>query len=86
MGNNFYGDFTIEEAEEIGKQFKVICSANYGYEGQLTKGKEYLITIETRILPMSPICSFINDKGNRGQAHLQRFSKINKEVENETNT
>lgn len=72
----FYGDFSIEEAGDIGTKFKVTCHADYGYEGQLTKGKEYEITIETRIMPMSPLCSFMNDRGNRSEAHLERFSKI----------
>lgn len=73
---SFYGDFTIEEAKDIGKEFKAICAANYGYEGQLTEGKEYIITIEPRIMPMSPLCSFINDKGNKSECHLTRFRKI----------
>lgn len=74
-----YGDFTIEEAADIDREFKVICHAAYSYEGQLTKGKEYLIRIETRIMPMSPLCSFINDRGNRSECHLTRFSKIKPE-------
>jgi hypothetical protein len=80
MGN-FYGDFTIEEAKDIGKEFNVICHADYGYEGQLTRGKEYVIKIETRILPCSPLCSFLSDDGKRAEAHLERFSKIKKEEE-----
>ena len=71
-----YGDFSIEEAQNVGQKFKVICKANYAYEGVLTEGKEYEITIEPRILPVSPLCSFINDKGVYCRAHLQRFSKI----------
>lgn len=73
---SIYGDFTIDEAADIGKQFKVKCHASYGYQGKLTQGKEYLITIEERILPTTPLCSFINDKGERSEAHLTRFSKI----------
>ena len=75
----FYGDFTIDEAENIGQEFRVICKADYGYEGQLKIGKEYLIKIEPRILPMSPICSFTSDRGTIGKAHLERFSKITNE-------
>lgn len=73
---SFYGDFTIEEAGDIGKEFKVICHNASSYDGKLTNGKEYLIRIETRILPMSPICSFISDNGKRSECHLTRFSKI----------
>jgi len=74
-----YGDFSIEEAKDIGATHRVICHANYGYEHQLTKGREYVITIEPRILPMSPLCSFTNDKGKFSEAHLGRFTKC-KEV------
>lgn len=72
----FYGTFTIEEAKDIGKKFKAVCKSSHGYEYQLTIGKEYEIQIETRILPMSPICSFLNDKGNRSECHLERFEKV----------
>ena len=71
----FYGSWTIDEAEDIGKKFKAVCHSPYSYGGQLTKDKEYEITIETRILPMSPICSFVNDRGNTSEAHLERFTK-----------
>ena len=72
----FYGDFTIKEAKDIGRQYKVKCHASHGYAGQLTMGKEYLITIEPRIMSSSPLCSFLNDRGNISEAHLTRFSKI----------
>jgi hypothetical protein len=76
MSNSFYGSWTIKEAKSVGKKFKAVCNANYSYEGKLTVGKEYIITIEPRILPMSPLCSFINDKGNKSEVHLERFTKI----------
>lgn len=76
---SFYGDFTIEEAKEIGKEFDVICKADYGYDGILTSGKKYRIKIIDRILPMSPLCSFVSDKGTINSAHLQRFEKIKNE-------
>lgn len=75
----FYGDFSIEEAKSIGQKFTVICIADYGYEGTLKAGKIYEIEIVERILPMSPLCSFIGDKGNLNHAHLQRFKKIKNE-------
>lgn len=71
-----WSNFTLEESKAVGKKFKAICKANYGYEGMLTVGKEYEITIEERFLPMSPLCSFENDKGKLGSAHLTRFEKI----------
>lgn len=70
-----YGNWTIEESQAIGQKFKAICKANYGYENYLTEGKEYEITIRERILPMSPLCSFITDKKEPGAAHLTRFEK-----------
>ena len=72
----FYSNFTIEESRDICKKFKAVCHANHSYEDKLTVGKEYEIKIETRILPMSPICSFINDKGSISEAHLTRFTKV----------
>lgn len=80
MKNNtneaFYSNFSINEAKDIGRKFKVICHANYSYEGKLTNGKEYEITIEPRILSLSPICSFTCDNGKLGEAHLIRFTKV----------
>lgn len=75
-GSYLYGSWSIEEAGDIGKEFKAVCHAPYSYEGQLTEGKEYLIKIETRILPMSPLCSFMNDRGKVSEAHLERFTKV----------
>lgn len=72
---SFYGDFTIEEAGDIGRKFKVTCHYNGGYEGQLTEGKEYEATMELGILALSPLFSFINDKGKESCAHIQRFTK-----------
>jgi hypothetical protein len=76
MGSLLYGSWSIEEAGDIGKEFKAVCHASGGYEYQLTEGKEYVVRIETRILPMSPICSFINDRNKRSEAHLERFTKV----------
>jgi hypothetical protein len=73
---SLYGDFTIEESCAIGARFKVICVCTWNYEDTLTHGKEYHIQIIERILPMSPLCSFINDKGNVSAAHLARFEKV----------
>ena len=73
---SLYDSFSIEEAADIGKKFKVKCIGNgSGYEHALTEGKEYEITIETRILPMSPLCSFMGDNGKKGECHLHRFEK-----------
>lgn len=73
---NLYGTFSIEEADSIGKKFKAKCHANYGYDGSLTVGKIYEITVVERMLPMSPMCTYIDDKGREGVAHLTRFTKI----------
>ena len=74
MSYSLYGSWTAEEAGDIGKKFKAICHAPFDY--LLTKGKEYEITIETRILPLFPMCSFICDNGKRGEGHLERFTKV----------
>ena len=76
MSYQLYDSWTIEESNQIGQTFTATCHANYGYEGHLTVNKDYLITIEKRIMPMSPLCSFIDDKGRKGMAHLTRFTKI----------
>lgn len=78
--NEMYKNFTIEEAKSIGKVFKAICDSSHGYEGQLTIGKVYDITVTPRILPVSPLCQFTNDRGNLSECHLERFTKI-EEVE-----
>ena len=72
----FYKNFTIEEAKDIGKKFIAKCDHVGGYEYQLIEGKEYEIEITPRILPMSPLCKFLNDKGNYSECHLERFTKI----------
>lgn len=71
-----FSNFTIEEAGDIGKKFRARCKSSYSYEGQLTIDKEYEIEITTRIMPMSPLCSFLNDRGRRSEAHLERFEKV----------
>lgn len=77
-----FGDWTIEEAKEVGTKHRAVCRSSWAYERQLTIGKEYLITIEERILTCSPLCSFVGDNGKISAAHLQRFSKV-KEQTNE---
>ena len=79
MGSySLYGSWSHEEAGDVGKEFRAICHANYGYERHLTEGKEYLIRIEPRIMPLSPLCSFVSDKDEtkRGECHLERFTKV----------
>jgi hypothetical protein len=73
---HFYGSFSIQEADSVGKKFKAKCHANWGYENYLTVGKVYEITIAERILPVSPLCTYVDDKGAEGSAHLTRFTKI----------
>jgi hypothetical protein len=70
-----YGSWTILEAKSLGKRFKAKCKSNYGYENALTEGKEYIVTITPRILPMSPVCSFTGDTGKTCECHLERFEK-----------
>lgn len=72
---SFYGSFTIDEAADNGRKFKAFCKSNYGYEHCLTIGKEYEIEVTPRILPMSPLCSFMGDNGKPGECHLERFEK-----------
>lgn len=69
-------NFTIEEAESIGKQFRAKRDLNWGYESSLTIGKEYLIIIDHRILTYSPLCVYKGDDGEMHRAHLERFTKI----------
>lgn len=74
--SNFYGDFTIEEAKDVGAKHKVKCKSNNGYERTLTIGKDYEIEITPRILSMSPLCKFVGDNKKKGECHLERFEKI----------
>ena len=76
MTYSIYDSFSTEEAESVGKQFKAKCKWNDGYTYCLSVDKEYVITITPRILPMSPLCSFIGDEGKEGECHLTRFEKI----------
>jgi hypothetical protein len=71
---SLYGSWSIEEAGMVGKTFMASCIADYGYE--ITKGKEYLVKVEPRIMPGSPLCSFKDDQGKSCIAHLERFEKI----------
>jgi len=85
-GSCLYDSWTIEEAGDVGAKFKAKCHAPSGYENCLTKDKEYIIEISPRILPMSPLCKFIGDNDKGGEAHLTRFTKIERivnEVEDE---
>lgn len=83
MTTDFYGDFTIKEAETVGGKFKAWCKANYDYEDCLTVGSEYEIKIIPRILPCSPLCSFMGDDGKERQCHLTRFGKVKKTLTKE---
>lgn len=76
MKEHFYGSFTIQEAEDVGKKFKVRCKSNYSYEHCLTIGNEYEIEITPKILTCSPLCCFVGDKGKTGECHLERFEKL----------
>ena len=82
MSYSLYGSWTIEEAENVGKEFIAKCHANYSYEDVLKKDKEYKIKITPRILPMSPLCEGIGENGKKFECHLERFTKIS-EVKNE---
>jgi hypothetical protein len=81
MGLNswsLYGSFTIEDAENIGKKFMGKCLTNNGYEHDLTIGNVYEIEVTPRILPMSPLCKTIGDRGKTVECHLDRFDKVGK--------
>ena len=69
-----YGTWTIEEAKAIGETFKAKCKSAHGYK--ITIGNIYDVTITPRILPMSPLCSFIDDNGKSCEGHLERFEKV----------
>lgn len=61
-----------------GKQYKIRCNANYGYEKSLTKDKLYntLEGIEAGMFHDSPYVSFIGDDGKKHQAHASRFTIV----------
>lgn len=69
-----YGTWTIEEAKTIGKTFKAKCKSSHGYN--ITIGNIYEVTITSRILPMSPLCSFIDDNGKFCEGYLEMFEKV----------
>lgn len=73
---SLYKSWSIEETRAVGQKFKAICTQNWDYEGKLTEGKEYTITIAERILSTSPLCTFIADDGVERSAHLTRFEKV----------
>lgn len=77
----FYGDWAIEEAAAVGVKYRVRCITNNGYGHCLTIGKEYEIELTPRILPMSPLCSFMGDDGKKGECHLERFEKVKSVIE-----
>ncbi len=81
MGSYMYRSWTIEEAAAVGKKFRATCHSSRSYEGQLTIGKEYEVEIIPRILPCSPLCCFMNDRGKMSEAHLERFTKITEIIE-----
>ena len=73
MQTQSFGDY---DQSPVGTVYKAVCKTNHGYEYHLTKGKIYTIIIAPRILPMSPLCSFMGDKGKMCECHLYRFHKV----------
>lgn len=71
-----YDSFSIEDVDSIGKKFKARCISNRGYDGFLSLNEVYVITMTTRILPLSPLCSFMGDCGRLVECHVTRFEKI----------
>ncbi len=76
MQTQSFGDY---DQSPVGTVYKAVCKMNRGYEHHLTNDKIYIITITPRILPMSPLCSFIGDKGKTCECHLYRFHNVIKE-------
>lgn len=74
--HKYYSGFSLEETRDVGTTFRVICQANYSMESELTKGKEYVVTLTPRILPGSPLCQFIGDSSRVCEAHLELFYKL----------
>ena len=74
----YMGDWTIEEANAVGEVFVGRARGTRTASGLMTEGKLYMIMIEPRILPMSPLCSFIGDDGKMHCMHLERFDKVEK--------
>lgn len=68
--------FTIEETNNVGSKFKVVCQANYDLERHLTCGKEYEIEITPKILTTSPLCKVTGDRGTEIECHVNRFEKL----------
>lgn len=75
MSYSIYGDWTLEEAKDIGREFEAICKSSYGYENCLKIGNKYTIKITPRILTMSPLCEGIGEGDKPFECHLERFSK-----------
>ena len=75
MTYRLYNSWTIEEAKNIGAVFQAVCLNPRGYEGDLTLGKEYTLTVTPRILPTTPLCSTVGDSGRVIGCHLERFEK-----------
>jgi len=76
MSYSLYDSWSIEEAGDIGARFRARCIGNRGMTRLLTNGNEYEIEITPRIMPMSPLCRGIGDKGQEFECHLHRFEKI----------
>ena len=68
--------FHERDSSPIGIKYQARCHIDAGYESDLTIGRTYTITIEPRILPMSPLCSFTGDRGGNCMAHLYRFQRM----------
>lgn len=73
MQTQSFGDY---DQSPVGTVYKAVCKTNHGYEYHLTEGKIYTIIIAPRILPMSPLCSFMGDKGKMCKCYLYRFHKV----------
>ncbi len=78
---SLYDSFSVKDVKNTGGAYKVKCIANRGYEGLLTIGKEYQITVTEPIMPMSPLCIVVADNGRKATCHIHRFEKI-EEIQN----
>ena len=76
----YRGHWSIKEAHTYGRKFRAYAARTDSYA--LTEDKEYEIEIVEPILPLSPLCQFIDDKGKLSAAHLERFTKI-EEIKND---
>lgn len=73
MQTQSFGDY---DQSPVGTVYKAVCKTNHGYEYHLTEGKIYTIIIAPRILPMSPLCSFMEIKEKCVNATFIVFIKL----------